>query len=128
MEQEEPRQSPHGDHENDATPDPRVAFLRHEFNFPAIDLYIERKFAEAGFLTVLEDAGVLPVVADPNPFDPTHDETAYDLWWAAHPAEFDVYDQQSAERRTILKHLHIGALVAHLAGRNLYPGRDLPTT
>lgn len=112
--------------ENETSPQRLIEFLQGEFYFPAIDLYIERKFEQAGLLDVLEQAEILPVTPDPNPFDPAHDERSYDQWWTDHPDELEVYEQKDEERRTILRYLHIGALIGHLSGGRLYPGR-LPT-
>lgn len=103
-----------------------VEFLSNEFHFPAIDLYIEQQFARRGWLATLEQAGVLPTLISPNPFDLELDEAAHIQWWQEHPRELETFEAAQQTRRTLLKVLHIGALIGHWDGARLYLGRNLP--
>lgn len=107
-------------------PERLVPFLKTEFTFPAIDTYIEARFERVGLLSILEQAGVLPQLEDPNPYDLEHETAAYEQWWAQHPDEQDVFIARLEERQLLLKYLHIGAIVGYITGRDLYSGRDFP--
>ena len=107
-------------------PEQFVPFLRTEFTFPAIDTYVEARFARLGLVPILEEAGVLPRVEDPNPYDLAEETAAYEQYWAEHPDEHDAFFARIEERRQMLRYLHIGAILGHVAGRDLYPGRSFP--
>jgi hypothetical protein len=126
MEREDPNISHYPPEAGQPTTRAVVEFLSNEFHFPAIDLYIERQFERRGWLATLEQAGILPVVVSPNPFDPKQDEAAHTQWWQQHPSELEAFEEKQEARQAILKVLHIGALIGHLDGARLYPGRNLP--
>ena len=101
-------------------------FLSREFTFPAIDLYIERKFEQNGLLPMLEEQGIVPRVVNPNPYNPEGQEEAYDQWWEQHDEEFEAYDRRQSERILALKLVYVGTIIGHLKGKQLLAGRDLP--
>jgi hypothetical protein len=112
--------------QNHLDPEQIIPFLQREFTFPAIDTYIEARFEQVGVLPILEQAGILPPLTDLNPYHPEEEAASYEQWWAEHPTEQEVYNEQFHMRQQLLKYLHIGALVGILAGRPLYPGRTFP--
>jgi hypothetical protein len=112
----------------EANPAQFAEFLEQEFSYPAVDVYIETKLRRTGWLPVLEQAGVIPGGADPNPFDAEQEQDQYEQWWREHPAELEMFSQNFEQRIRALKYLHIGAIIGRIAGRRLYPGRVFPGT
>lgn len=103
-----------------------TAFLEQEFKVPALDVYVEAKFKKGGLLAVLEQAGVLPVAENPNPYGVEQEEEKFEQWANEHPEEQEAFNRRMDERAIALKYLHIGALLGHMVGKHLYPGRKLP--
>ena len=64
-----------------------------------------------GLLSRLEQGGVLPIVENPNPFDPDLDEDQHERWWEEHPQEAEVFNRAIDKRNEVLRHLYIGAII-----------------
>lgn len=82
--------------------------LRDLFNQPALDVYIEAKLAQDGTLSILEEAGIVPKVTNPNPNNPTTHQALHDNWWRKHPAAARQFQDEMAQRGQALKHVYIG--------------------
>ncbi|MEW5957680.1 MAG: hypothetical protein AB1801_08155 [Chloroflexota bacterium] len=64
-----------------------------------------------GLLSRLEQAGILPTVENPNPYDPGLDIEQHDRWWEEHPQEAEKFDRLVDKRNEVLRHVYIGALI-----------------
>lgn len=64
-----------------------------------------------GLLSRLEQARILPLVENPNPYDPPQNMDEHDQWWEQHPEEAMKFDMQVDKRNEVLRCLYIGALI-----------------
>jgi len=62
-------------------------------------------------LSRLEQAGIVPVVDNPNPHNPDLDEEQHEQWWEEHPQEAMKFEESVDKRNEVLRHLFIGALI-----------------
>lgn len=70
-----------------------------------------------GMLVKLEEAGIMPIVDNPNPFDTSAEELEqHEQWWKDHPVEAEEFARNCEKRNEILRYLYIGALL----GRRLF--------
>ena len=81
----------------------------------------ELQLAAAKLLPGLEEAGILPVPENPNPYDPELEEELNNQWSDAHPDEMSEFFQTIEKRDEVLEHLHAGALLGHLLGQRIFP-------
>ena len=90
-------------------------FIREQYRSPGLAVYFELVLSEAGLLSELEDAGVLPVVEDPNPYDPELEEEKSEQWWQEHPEVEEEFSRMFEKRDEVLRLLYVGALVGKSA-------------
>lgn len=88
--------------------------LRDLFQHPAMDVYIEAKLAQNGILSILEDAGIVPVVSNPNQFDPTTQQDLHDSWWREHEEAASQFQAKLVQREQALKQVYMGMLLSSL--------------
>lgn len=88
--------------------------LRDLFQHPAMDVYIEAKLAQNGILSILEDAGIVPVVSNPNQFDPTTQQALHDNWWREHDEAASQFQAELVQREQALKQVYMGMLLSSL--------------
>lgn len=91
-----------------------VDFLSRVQKDPNYSLYFETQLDKAGLLAPLEEAGILPVAANPNPLDPVEQEKAHDEWAQRHKAEMERFIRQYERRNEVIGHLVLGAIIGHL--------------
>lgn len=85
-------------------------FLR-EYTSPADRIAFQGVLASSGWLTRLEQAGVLPIVKNLNPFDPDREEQQHEQWWKEHSTEGEKFMRTIDNREKIIGYLYIGALL-----------------
>lgn|GEM_PF-3304959 len=64
-----------------------------------------------GLLDRLEEAKIVPIVDNPNPYDPDADEDEHERWWEEHPQDAEDFERSVDRRNEILTHLYIGAII-----------------
>jgi hypothetical protein len=64
-----------------------------------------------GLLSRLEQAGIVPTVENPNPYDPELDEDQHERWWEEHLPEAEKFDRAVDRRNEVLRYLYIGATI-----------------
>jgi hypothetical protein len=64
-----------------------------------------------GLLPGLEQAKILPVVKNPNPFDPEDDEERHEQWWKENPEEATDFERNVDKRNEVLRHLYVGSII-----------------
>jgi hypothetical protein len=96
-------------------------FLYREFHERTTGFGAEAKFEQRGFLPILEAAGILPPLINPNPYARLQEEDRYLDWWIEHPEAELAYQESLRHRREILNHIHIGSILGRIAGDQLFP-------
>jgi hypothetical protein len=64
-----------------------------------------------GLLDRLEEAKIVPIVENPNPYDPDVDEDKHERWWEEHREEAEDFERSVDRRSETLRHLYIGAII-----------------
>ena len=62
-------------------------------------------------LSRLEQTGIVPIVDNPNPYNPEIDEQQHEHWWDEHPQEAKKFEQEVDKRNDVLRHIYIGTLI-----------------
>lgn len=96
------------------------AYLRKKQNGPPVEVCFEALLARANLLGVLEEAGVLPSVVSPNPFNPDSHLRDHDRWWREHPEERFAFCRAVENRQRALRQLHVGSFL----NWRLFSGND----
>lgn len=86
-------------------------FLEKQYEDPGLAAYVEWKLHKAGLLSRLEKVGVLPIVENPNPYDPELEEEQHEKWWEEHLEEGEEFRRNFEKREEILRYLYVGALL-----------------
>lgn len=73
--------------------------------------HLETQLMLEGLLPRLEQAGILPIIENPNPYDPVINEAQHENWWEEHPYEGEIFERTVDKRNEVLRHLYIGALI-----------------
>lgn len=95
--------------------DDKLSEFIQEYKNPEGRIVFERDLASSGWLMRLEQVGILPVLENPNPFDPEMEEQQHEQWWEEYPNEEEQYGRNVERREDILKYLYVGTLL----GRHL---------
>lgn len=74
------------------------------------------KLRDAGLLAQLEEAGVLPVITNPNPYSLRHEHEQWRAWWNNHPDEQRTMETEQQHRARVLTYLYAGTVVGHVYG------------
>jgi hypothetical protein len=107
----------------EADTDRLIEFLRREYKNAFLDVLLEVQLEKVRLLSVLESAGILPVVKNPNPFELELEEEQHEQWWKEHPAEEEEFSRNVENRDKILRYLYIGMTLGHLFPE-LFPNRQ----
>lgn len=73
--------------------------------------HFEFVLARKGLLSQLEETGIVPVVLNPNPYDPDIEEDKCAQWWEDHAEEGEEFRDGLKKRQDVLKNLFIGAVL-----------------
>ncbi len=96
---------------NAETREKLVNFLRDNFSDPVVPVHAEIRFKRAGLTEILEEAGILSPVINPNPVEIGTSESKHDQWWTKHPEAGEAFDSQLRERDEIIMLLYLGAMI-----------------
>jgi len=77
-------------------------------------LYFETQLRKSGLLSDLEQIGVIPIVENPNPYDPELDEGKNEKWALEHPIETETFEEAFEKKDKILRILLIGSIISLL--------------
>ena len=111
-----PEDSPiHGDdnvHPERKEIDHLIEFMKdkHERGVSAFDF--ELKLHTAGLLVRLEEAGIVPKLTCPNPYDPEREEGLHNQWWDEHEQEAAEYSERFHKREETIRYMYFGTLLA----------------
>lgn len=87
--------------------------IQNQYESPGLAPYFEIMLDKAGVLEPLEEAGILPVPEDLNPFDPETEEEAFEKWATAHPELSTKFIADVEKREAILRVLFVGSLLGN---------------
>ena len=85
-----------------------LADIERGREFPA---RFETQLLLEGFLPRFEQAGIVPAVENPNPYNTGDELDRHEKWWDDHPQETETFLQLMERRNEILRVLYVGALV-----------------
>ncbi len=88
-----------------------IEFLRANNQNPISPMHAEIRLERAGLIEVLEEAGILAPIENPNPIDITASEFEHDKWWAEHPTAGEAFDAKLRERDDKIVLLYLGAMI-----------------
>jgi len=88
-----------------------LEFVEQQYESPGVAAHFETLLEVEGFLSGLEDAGILPIVETANPFDPELEEELNQRWWKEHPEAAEEFHRNFEKRDEVLKLLCVGALL-----------------
>ena len=72
---------------------------------------LETQLLLTGLLPRLEQAGIVPVIESPNPYEFGDDAVKHEQWWENHPAEVEQFLEGVEKRDEVFRILYVGALI-----------------
>ena len=100
---------------SESDPNTLIDLFRQEYRGTG-HLAFAEELEATGLFDELEEAGVLPTVPDPNPFDDQLEGAQPEQWWEKHSEEQGELMRTLEQRDQVLRHLYIGAILSHLFG------------
>lgn len=100
--------------------DPRIATERLPYKPEDLTTYLKQEFQEdraegifynAGWIPVLQQAGILPALESSNPYDPATEEDKHRQWWSDHPEEVQRFKDRIKQSKEALNYIHIGMII-----------------
>jgi hypothetical protein len=76
-----------------------------------IGAQFEIQLMVTGLLPRLEQARIIPVVENPNPYNPELNEKSHERWWQEHPEQEEKFTRDNDKRSETLRNIYIGALL-----------------
>ena len=73
--------------------------------------FFELELHRTGLISQLEADGVVPIVNNPNPYDPETTEEQHEQWWDEHPEEGAKFSAKIDHRELTLLNLYIGSIL-----------------
>lgn len=102
---------------------PRIATERLPYRPEDLVTYLKKEFQEdrgegifynAGWIPVLQQTGILPVLEGSNPYDPVTEEANHRQWWDAHPEEVQRFTDRIKQSKEALNYIHIGMIIGSI--------------
>ena len=82
---------------------------------PLANTIFEADLEKLGLASEFEVLGVLPIIKNPNPYDPEMEEDFHEQWWRENPEKEEKFCQVIWERKNGLRLLLIGSLLMRYA-------------